>query len=257
MALYSSFTIENRPPLLLTPKISRSLNQSATKEFYPHLQITLPNSFEPLAAQFDSFLSTPPAKIPLGQDVSYGPFGTLGITKHPDVIYVKNRLTQLPSTVSLEARAVFLTTLLDKFYPATLGRQHDLSPTYDYGRDRQLAKQVYGGNGLYQAVEEWLALAQGRYPGISERIQLPWIATHIRHTFLRNPHLGNSYNSIQTAIKMLIFLERHFKRHDEDESEYIDRMSEPYWEAHFQLQKHHLLPSPTQPSNLIAFSPRR
>jgi len=233
-----------RPPfLMLAPTISRSANQSSERLWYDSLPQTQPTNFEPIQLQFDRFLSEKRPCMPLGQDVPCGPFGSLGESKNPDVINLKRRLSRLPHTVSLEARGVFLTTLLDKFHPATLGMQHQLPPTYDYGRDRYLAQDVYGGNGLYQAVEEWIALTQGRYPGISEKVQLPWLTMHLRQTLLKNPQFAQTHDSIQTAMKLIFSLRRHFKIRDEDDGDYIDRMSDAYWDAHLQLERLHLLPT--------------
>ena len=252
------FYVENRPAIALQPQLTRSINQSSSNDFYRNVPLTLPNPYEPIRDQLDTFLITPPSKLPIGQDVPYGPFGKLGISKDPDVIFIKHRLSQLPRTISLEARGVFLTTLLDRFHPTTLGAQHGLPPTYDYGRDRHLAKNIYGGNGLYQAVEEWIALAEGKFPGIAKRAPLPWLAMHMRQTFLKNPQLATSHNSIQTSLDLLYFWERHFKRPYEDDGEYIARMSEPYWNAHLQLEQLHLLPTPTpQPQSEFAAVYRR
>lgn len=234
-------TFQPKPPSLVA-KVTRSLNQSATQEYYQNIPLTPPNRTEPIIDQFNRYLVAPSQLLPLGQEPTFGPYGSLGFSPQSQVVGIKNKLAQLPVTVSLEARGVFLTTLLDRFHPQSLGRSHQLPPTYDYARDRYLAQSVYGGNGLYKATEEWVALSEGKYPRISAKIDLPWLAMYIRHTLLKNPQLLPSYADVQTAIDILMFSARHFRKPHEDVSEYIERMSEKYWRAHHILQKFNLLP---------------
>lgn len=226
---------------MLTPTITRSYNQSPSKEFYRNPPITLPNRHYPILPQLNDFLSQPRPQARFG-DPSYGPYGDLGEIKDGSVGELKEYLAQLPPSISLEARSVFLTTLLNKFHPSALGWQYHLPALYDFGRDRHLAQDIYGGNGLYNATEEWVALAKGKYPGVRKKVELPWLAMHLRHTLLKNPQLMEAHEDIQTAIDLIQLFTPHFKRPNEDMGTYIDRMSEPYWQAHWQLQQLNLLP---------------
>ena len=242
MHIYRSESFISPPTTMFLPEVKRSRNQHATNELYYNPPITLPDVHQPILPQFNSFLSRPLPRVAFGTPTYGGPYERLGTTTDESVVEMKEYLSELPPTISFEARAVFLTTLLNKYDPFVLSRQQHLPPLYDIGRDRHLAHDIYGGNGLYQAAEEWIALAKGRYPEVRKKVKLPWIAMHIRHTFLKNPHLIETYSSIQTAIDMLFFFQRHYRKPNEEDDVYIDRMSHPYWMAHEDLRKLNLLP---------------
>lgn len=231
------------PTPLLYPTVTRSRNQSPSSEFYSRPPITLPNPRHPILPQFNDYL-TSKADSPkrYGEPLYGGPYGKLGTTQDPTIVEMKGYLAELPPSISLEARGVMLTTLLNKFNPFILDSRNHLPPLYDHNRDRHLAQDVYGGNGLYKAVEEWVALAKGKLPGVREKVKLPWLAMHIRHTFLRNPQMIDKFADIQTAIDMIMQFDRHYRQPSEDEAAYIDRMAHPYWMAQEDLRKLNLLP---------------
>lgn len=235
---------QGQPRFMLLPDVTPSPNQSSTKDYYSHPPLTLPNRTQPLLPQFETFLNANArADKHYGGPTYGGPYGKLGISHRPEILEIKQYLAELPPSISLEARGVFLTTLLDKFHPMLLDEEANLPPFYDYARDNHLAQRVYGGNGLYKAIEEWVALANGKLQGVSQKIKLPWLAMHIRHTLLRNPQAAETHNDVQTAIDMLLLFKRHYRKPSEHEGDYIDRMSEPYWRAHLQLSNLNLLPT--------------
>lgn len=231
-----------RPPITTSPEIKYSSNRSASFESYRNPPITLPNSHYPIIDQFNNFLSQPPVPQTSFRGPLYGPYGELGQTTSPQVVEMKRYLAELPPTVSLEARAVFLTTFINKFHPNSISMQRHLPSFYDFGRDRYLAQDVYGGNGLYKATEEWFMLAKGTYPGRSEKVALPWLAMHIRHTLSRNSHMIENSSSLQTAVDIIMLFEHHFRKPNEDQGEYVERMSREYWDAHRDLRELDLLP---------------
>lgn len=238
------YSEQEQSRFMLLPDVTPSPNQSPSKDFYSRPPLTLPNRTLPLLPQFDAFLNASAhATKHYGAPTYGGPYGKLGISRHPEIKEIKQLLAELPPSISLEARGVFLTTLLDKFHPTLLGSDDNLPPFYDYPRDNHLAKRVYGGNGLYKALEEWIALARGKLPGIPQKIKLPWLAMHIRHTLLHNPQAAETHNDVQTAIDMILHFKPHYRKPSEHEGDYIDRMSGPYWQAHLALGTFNLLPN--------------